>query len=232
MPAELDGAAELEHNVIVRPHGAGVAFIQLDDLTAQALERVQEAAFLGLQTSLRNFQAWAAMPAEEADEDFVRRLRKAVGADPTASGATRIAGSLNFKNKYAPNFPRVQITHSAHGMIAHKEKLARLGLVAQTDQGARIRPVRVSLDHAAVNRWPSYSRCLACAPPTHDNTRPDVSRADFTWCMIAIDWGRSIAETSARLMQESSKARENGERYALLTARRAAAAVDRRPNRH
>jgi hypothetical protein len=59
-----------------------------------------------------NFQAWLALPGAE-DKDFARRLRKGTGADTTASGATRVAGSLNFKDKYAPHFPRVAI-HTAH----------------------------------------------------------------------------------------------------------------------
>ncbi|MGA9210780.1 MAG: hypothetical protein WB347_23530, partial [Terriglobales bacterium] len=46
IPGELPRAAEHEHNVIVRPHGPGVAFIQLDDLNAEALARVRELAFL------------------------------------------------------------------------------------------------------------------------------------------------------------------------------------------
>jgi hypothetical protein len=58
--------------------------------------------------------------------------------------------------------------------------------------------------------------------------RPDISKADFTWCMIAIDWGWSVSATAARLMEESRKAQENGERYALRTAHNAAAAVARR----
>jgi hypothetical protein len=36
-----------------------------------------------------------------------------------------------------------------------------------------------------------------------------------------------VDETAARLMEESAKAQENGERYADLTARNAAAAVER-----
>jgi homoserine acetyltransferase len=55
-----------------------------------------------------------------------------------------------------------------------------------------------------------------------------VSRADFAWCMTALDWGWNIEETAARLMEVSSKARENGERYATLTAQNAAAAVERK----
>ncbi|MCI0365686.1 MAG: RepB family DNA primase, partial [Phycisphaerales bacterium] len=58
--------------------------------------------------------------------------------------------------------------------------------------------------------------------------RPDVSRADFTFCLLAIDWGWSVADTCARLLEESSKARENGKAYAWLTAQRAAAAIARR----
>jgi hypothetical protein len=60
-------------------------------------------------------------------------------------------------------------------------------------------------------------------------------RADFVWCMTAITWGWTVDETKARLMEESTKAQENGERYADLTARNAALAVERRrdqPRRH
>jgi hypothetical protein len=86
-----------QRNVIVRPRGGmGVTFVQLDDLSEEKLERVAPAVFLTLETSPGNFQAWAAL-AEIADKDFVRRFKKGAGADPTASGATRIAGSVNFK---------------------------------------------------------------------------------------------------------------------------------------
>jgi len=64
------------------------------------------------------------------DPDFARRLRKGAGADPTASGATRVSGSINFKDKYAPNFPRVEITHLEAGRIARKDELEAMGLVA------------------------------------------------------------------------------------------------------
>jgi hypothetical protein len=61
-----------------------------------------------------------------------------------------------------------------------------------------------------------------------DGQKRDVSHADFAWCVIAIDWGHSPEATAARLMQESPKARENGQRYAELTARNAATAVAER----
>ena len=109
MPALLDAAITRERNLIVRPHGPGVAFLQLDDLTADRLPAIAPAVFLALETSPGNFQAWLALPGSE-DKEFARRVRRGTGADATASGATRVAGSLNFKDKYAPDFPRVRST--------------------------------------------------------------------------------------------------------------------------
>jgi hypothetical protein len=48
------------------------------------------------------------------------------------------------------------------------------------------------------------------------------------FCMTALDWGWSAEATAARLMEESSKAQENGEAYAARTVANAAAAVARR----
>jgi len=53
-------------------------------------------------------------------------------------------------------------------------------------------------------------------------------RADFTWCMIAIDWGWPIDATAQRLMELSDEAREDAEGYAIRTARSAETAVARR----
>ena len=58
-----------------------------------------------------------------------------------------------------------------------------------------------------------------------EKTRPgagilsaNTSRADFTWSMTALDWGFDVPEAAARLMEVSAKAKENGPRYAALTA--------------
>ena len=104
LPGLLDEANRQQQNIIVRPHSSATAFVQLDDLNGDKLDRVLAFAFLALETSPGSFQAWIALPAQNAAEDFARRLRKGTGADPTASGATRIAGSRNFKPKHAPNF--------------------------------------------------------------------------------------------------------------------------------
>jgi hypothetical protein len=230
LPAQIEDATQQHHNFIVRPHSARAVFIQLDDLNAEAMERVKPAAFLGLQTSPGNYQAWIAVN-EKLDEDFPRRLRKGTGADPTASGATRVAGSLNFKEKYAPTFPRVEIAHIAAGRFASKEQLESLGLVAAPET-APPALLRVSPARTGNRKWPSYQRCVEGAPPNHGNTGPDMSRADFTWCMTAITWGWSIDETADKLMELSAKARENGQIYARRTAQNASSAVERRKTAH
>ena len=93
---------------------------------------VGEAAFLTLQTSPGNHQAWVAISGLASGEDtkeFARRLRKGAGADISASGATRIAGTTNYKRKYEPDFPTVKIVDSAPGRIVTQARLDSLGLV-------------------------------------------------------------------------------------------------------
>jgi hypothetical protein len=51
--------------------------------------------------------------------------------------------------------------------------------------------------------------------------------ADFVFCMTAIDWGFGVEATAERLLEESSRAREKGPDYALLTARNARLAVEK-----
>src|SRR5271170_826840 len=124
------------------------------------LARLAPAVFLTQRTSQGNFQAWIAIAGAE-DKDFARRLRKGTGADSTASGATRVAGSLNFKDKYAPDFPRVAIEQMHPGRRTTPAELERLGLVAAPDAPAppRFAPSRARA--STVNRkWPDYARCL------------------------------------------------------------------------
>jgi hypothetical protein len=218
-----------QQNVIVRPNGADAMLVQLDDLkTAAALAQVKPVAFLALHTSPGNHQAWIAV-SDPGDADFARRLKKGAGADPTASGATRVAGSVNFKDKYAPDFPRVAIAHLALARIVTVQELTDLKLVAPPEEP----PGRVSPPAArpagSLRIWPDYQRCLDGAPRNHGDTGIDVSRADFTWCRTALGWGFKIDEVAARLLEQSSKAKEagQGERYAQLTAENAAASLKR-----
>ena len=244
MARDLRDAERHRHSVVVRPLFQTPVLIQLDDLDSAKAERIAPHAFVVIRTSAGkdgggNYQAWVAVkdaPAEkEAAKDFARRLRKGSGADPSASGSTRIAGSLNFKPKYAPAFPRVEITHAKPGNATSCAALERAGFVVPPEKP---RPSLPAATHPMTpsgrpsrKKWPSYEFCVKRAPMTHGEDRPDISRADFTWCRTAIEWGWSKEDTARRLMELSSKAKENGEQYAILTATNAAASVDRHPYR-
>jgi len=224
MPEILQEAAGRQHNVIVRPRSTAATLIQLDDLGEDMAARLLPVSFLVLRTSPDNYQAWLAVT--DADPDFASRLRKGTGADLTASGATRISGSLNFKEKHSPAFPRVETVHVSPGLVVTKAQLQALGAVAPPEMTTPA-IIRTPLRKPNARGWPSYQRCLESAPK-REGGRHDRSRADFTFCFLALDFGWNVEETAARLMQESAKAQENGEAYALRTARAAAAALERR----
>ena len=243
LPKLFPGAAERHNNIIVRPVSEKVHFVQLDDLDADALKRVGEVSFLTLTTSPGNHQAWIAVSdikdAEEA-KDFSRRLRKGTGADKSASGATRVAGTVNYKRKYEPDFPTVRIEDAHPGRVVTKAQLEGRGLVATPDldviasaEPSKTRQIGPSQYRHRTNKaWPSYAVSLAGAPPNRAGTGPDRSMADFTWCMTAIDWGWNIEETARKLPEVSERARQRVEQlkdegYPLITAQNAAAEVER-----
>lgn len=233
----LQAAATLQQNFIIRPRSTTATLIQLDDLTGAKADRITPHAFMVLETSPGNFQAWVAVE-KGASEDFSRRLRKGNGPEPfadlSASGATRIAGSRNFKTKYAPAFPLVAITQTNPGYITDSAMLELAGFVAareETRPAAKAAPFRISPERRSRKAWPSYQICIQGAPRANGEDKPDISRADFTWCRTAIEWGWSREDTAERLMTLSSKAKENGEAYATATASRAAASVERQPYR-
>jgi hypothetical protein len=226
MAVLLESAVAHQDNLIVRPRGATAELIQLDDLSGAGLDPVRNVAFLILATSAGNHQAWVAV--REGSADLARRLRQGSGADPSASGAVRLAGSLNFKRKYAPDFPIVRVLQATPHRTVSPAELEPLGWLTPHQSLHSTAPPAVFLSPRAPRKWPSYERCLRGAPLAHNADRPDVSRADFTFCLLAIDWGWTVPEVSRRLLQMSSKARDSGEAYATLTAQRAADAVARR----
>jgi hypothetical protein len=237
LPRLFPGATARQNNIIVRPHSDIAQLIQLDDLKAEGLDRVKDVAFLTLQTSPGNHQAWIAvsgLKSGEETKEFARRLRKGAGADPSASGATRIAGTANYKRKYEPDFPTVKIVDAAPGRIVTQAQLDSLGLVAAPEPAPAVIPLRSRRKHAAAEgerTWPDYERCVIGAPPSKEGDGPDRSMADFFWCMMAVQRGWSIEETASKLLEVSAKAQERvrlrDEGYALITAQNAAAAAER-----
>ena len=129
-----------------------------------------------MRTNPRGKQAWPAVT--NAPQGFAARLKEGTGADKEASGATRIAGTANFKPAYAPpNFPRVRIDADQPGL-------------------------RVTT--YADPRRDGSGRAEGPAGP---GGNPKRTSADFIWCKIALSWGHGIEATAERLMEESAKAR-------------------------
>ena len=230
-------------NLIIRPTGPGVAFIQIDDLSADQLDHVRPAAFIIHATSPGSHQAWIAvsgLPAgKEAFKEFMRRVRKAVGGnDKSASHATRVAGTENFKTKYAPSFPTVSIVETHPGRVMTAQQLEALGLVAPAEQvkATTLAFPRRSQNSSDRNRqWPSYEKSLAGAPLDSAGTGPSRSHADYWWCYLALQRHWTIEDTEAKLVEVSGKARERvrlgDPGYVHTTVLNAAAALARNPQR-
>ncbi len=223
LPKLMPGLTERKQSIVIRPH-SDLTLIQLDDLDAQKLERVFSASALTCCTSEGNHQAWVAVSGlgEAEGKDLARRLRKGVGADISASGASRLSGTLNFKRKYGPDFPMVKIVSSTPGRIMTPQEIEALGLLAPPEPVRASAPIRVFADRS----WPDYERCVQGAPLNHEQTGPDISRADFFFSMLSAQRGWSPESVADRLMQLSSKAKENGEGYAMRTALKAAATAE------
>lgn len=226
-------------NLIVRPTGPEVAFVQLDDLTSEQLDRVRPASFMILSTSPGNHQAWIAVsgiPKEkEPFKAFMRRVREAVGGtDKSASGAVRIAGVENWKEKYLPNPPVVSIAYAMPGRVMTAERLQQMGLLAEpalVKLPVTPAPARVSDDRP----WPSYQITLSRTRAKKDGSGPDRSLADFNFALVCLTGQRSVEETIAKLLEVSERARERAamgdEGYARVTVENAAAAVARNFNK-
>lgn len=189
LPKLFPGAIARQNNIIVRPHSDTAQLIQLDDLNADGLERVRDVAFLTLQTSPGNHQAWIAasgLKGGEETKEFARRLLKGVGADPSASGATRVAGTTNYKRKYEPGFPKVRILDASPGRIVTQADLDSRALVAPQEPPTVVplQPTRRRSRSEGERTWPDHERCVAGAPRSKEGDGPDRSMADSFWCML------------------------------------------------
>ena len=224
-------------NLMVRPMTTTSAFIQLDDLAEEKLALVRPVAFLTVQTSPGNHQAWIAVPAFANDQDrkdFTRRVKKQVKADTSATGSVRLAGTTNFKAKYTGNFPKVAIIDATPGRITTPTELDSLSLVAPPEPPPTVLRLKTSRKESLLSNdrpWPDYEACARGAPPTADGGGPDRSLADFFFCMMAAQRGHGVDTIEERLLEVSAKAQENARRgdagYAHITAQNAVAAAKR-----
>jgi hypothetical protein len=121
---------------------------------------------------------------------------------------------------YARDFPLIRIVDARPDQIVTPEELAALGVLAPEKPKPPPLPFAASTGRPRTEKWPSYQQCLDRAP-LGSSGHPKRTAADFIWCKIALSWGHGIEATAARLLQESTKAQENGEAYVLKTAQHA-----------
>src|SRR5262249_49279658 len=94
VPSLIPVSWELHQNLIIRPEKPPYGVLaQLDDLDVVRLERASPAAFLIVETSPGNYQAWVSI--EGGNDDMIRRIVRDLRVDWNASRAVRIAGSPN-----------------------------------------------------------------------------------------------------------------------------------------
>jgi RepB DNA-primase from phage plasmid len=163
-PVLEDGRQVLAgENLIIRPSGTSVSFVQLDDLKADQLDRLRPAAFIIHSTSPGNYQAWFAVSGSSKDKEefkeFMRRVRKAVGGnDKSASHATRVCGTENFKPDYVPDFPVVTTVHGAPGRVMTAETPSQMGLLAKPEPVQQWAPTVRTYTSDRGRIWPSYEK--------------------------------------------------------------------------
>jgi hypothetical protein len=126
LPSLLQRADAEGLDIIIRPRGKNeTEFIQLDDLTAESVEKVRPFAFAVIETSRGNFQAWLCVT--DAEETTARRLREATGADLHASRAVRLWASLKFNAIARAWYHRPRAHQSKRGQRVYLTALCGLG---------------------------------------------------------------------------------------------------------
>jgi hypothetical protein len=201
LPGIVERCERERLNLIIRPRsGADRRLVQLDDLDQAAVGKMRELAFRVIETSLGNYQAWVCVLS--ADEEIERRLKRGVGADAGASGATRIAGSLNVKEQYREaGYPRVRLIVGMPERVASIEDLTEL--LEPEPQSPCVSPPSVS-SHTQL-AMPDYDDFLSRARSTAAG-EIDRSSVDFAWAATALKRGHSVDAVMSELERVSLKA--------------------------
>lgn len=214
LPAKL-AECEREHwNFIIRPRvdAADRLLVGLDDLSKEKLQQVETFAFRVVETSPGNYQAWLCIL--NAD-DIKRRFKEGIGADLGMSEATRIAGSINFKEKYAVkegrknykligDYPRVTGCGGIAGRLVTQKEVGHL--LAPVEQPPCVQsPVRAAIGERK-RELPDYGQYVSNAR-LNGSGRIDRSAIDAAWAATALKRGYLPGEVKHELAKVSLKAK-------------------------
>ena len=184
-------------NVIIRPTGHGVTFVQLDTyldqigrvtpLPSPSLRQARAIIRHGLRFHLRRRirkqrKTWYAASA--------RQSASSISLPPVLRGLLERATT---RLSTRPNSPPSR-SPRPHPAVFSRRELLQMGLLAAPE------PIKIPAAFAGTSSnsrpWPSYQICLERAPKRKDGN-PDRSRADFAYCLTAITGGRGVEETIA-----------------------------------
>ena len=165
-----------QRNVIVRPHGPGVSFIQLDDLKADQLPRLAPAVFLTLETSPGNFQAWLALAGRE-DKDFARRVAQGHRRRCDRERRNARRRQPQFQGQVRARLSARRDPRSAARPHDDRGRARRLGLVAAPDELCA-----AALPARSARRQPQMAELCPCArrcAAQQRGTGPDTQPGGF-----------------------------------------------------
>jgi hypothetical protein len=207
LPGLLKQNEASETSIIIRPKASNL--IQVDDVTAAQLEQLRPFALLGKETSPQSYQVWLSVTSDK--DETRKRLLEKLGADTSASGATRIAGSINRKPKHREEPPRVSLVFVNKGRIVTVSELEQAGLLAPKTEPKRAAEPQQTPITGARQVFPSYTKCL-------QSKDGDRSRADASFLKICEQRGINNQDAIAELKRVADRPKLDRDDYISRTA--------------
>jgi hypothetical protein len=205
------------------------ALLQVDDCSPEVLERLAPYAFLTVETSPGNSQAWLALPAGATEGERVtvreRLLRqlKDTGANGGAYNSIRLPGALNAKEKYRDRqgrLPRVRLVAAHPGRVVAPRLLEAAGLLAAPLPPKVVGVATYSNAHIPTEEV-DYYECLGRSPKTATKDY-DRSNADIVYAILMLKKGWPSHYIASRINDHSDKAKGRRDDYARKTVDAAA----------
>lgn len=216
IPDYLKRNQERQHNVAVRVWGP---IIQVDDCSREFYERLKPLCFAAVQTSPKSFQAWLALSSAFVGPDgkrndaltairdrFFKRCEELKeSANGGAYNSIRMPGTLNIKEKYLPDFPRIRLLHVSMGRITSPEELDAVGLLAPAPAPA-LRLVKTAPRTRNIGASALPHGYFVQRAPLKEDGQPNMSRADMAFAVHRLALGDSRWEVAAELRAVRDKA--------------------------
>jgi hypothetical protein len=207
---------EDNRNIAVRVWGP---IFQVDDCSAEFYERLKPFCFAAIRTSPKSWQVWISLSGDFVGKDgkrndalvavrtrfFDRCKELKESANGGAYNSIRLPGTLNIKEKYAPEFPRIQLVYVSKGRQTTPEELDAADLLVPAPTP------KLTL----VNSTPRPRNILAPTPfyqdyvnraPLKEDGKPNLNRADLSFVIRLRALGYSRAEAAAELRAVRDKA--------------------------